>query len=116
MIAIIYTDGLIKCDDLKNECQHQKWIPITVYKDKNHNITVICFEDVKIAKQFAKRNFPKEWIKGAISLADDDIEFIKNKNWKIEIMTYPRLLNSHHEYKLGFEIIDFADEPKMLYA
>ena len=78
MIAIIYTDGVIKCDDLKNECQQQKWIPITVYRDKNDNITVICFEDVKIAKQFAKRNFPKEWIKGAISLTDDDIESIKN--------------------------------------
>lgn len=116
MIALIYSDGSIMQDDLKNECQQQKWIPITVKKDKSNNVTVICFECYKVAKSFAKRNFPKNWIKGSITLCDDDLEFFQKKNWKIEILNFPRLLNSHPEYKLDFEIMEFNEKPDLIYT
>ena len=115
MLALIYSDGSIEKDDLKNECQSQKWIPLAVKKDKNNEITVICFNDYKDALKFSKRNFPKNWIKGSITLSEVELNFIKNKNWKIEILTFPRLLNSHPEYKLGFEILEFHDTPGLLY-
>lgn len=116
MIALIYSDGSISPTDLKKECQNQKWIPLAVVKDKVEQIFVICFNSQDIARKFSKRNFPKNWIQGSIKLSDADLNFIDKKKWKIKILDFPRLLNSHPEYTLSFEILDFYEEPELFYT
>jgi len=116
MIALVYSDGCISQSELKNECQAQQWIPLAVKRDLHNNVWVLGFSDPNVAKQFARRNFPKNWIKGSIMLCDEDLQFIGKNNWKIEILSFPRLLNSHPEYKLGFEILEFHNKPDLIYT
>jgi hypothetical protein len=127
MIAILCTDGVLKLSDIYAECKKQKWVPILVYRKKNavklekkemtghiqpddQTPIVIAFENDSIAKKFAKRNTPKGWLRGAVLLADEDVENIKAQGWKIEIFTWPRKLNPE-DVEIGFEVINLTTHP-----
>lgn len=116
MFAVIFSDGEIKLDDLKNDCREHLWIPIAVHKDRDGSVTVLCFNEADTAKRFAKRNIPKTWVHGAVLLNDDQIAFINSKKWKIEILGFPRIFRDNPDQVLGFEIVEFSEKPGMKYA
>jgi hypothetical protein len=118
MICVVYTDGLLKVREIAKECKKQKWIPICVYREKsavNKVPTVIIFHNQSIAKQFAKRNLPKEWPLATIQMHQNDLAFIKSKGWNFEVFSFPRLMTTHPLYEISFEIIELADEPDLNY-
>lgn len=116
MFAVIFSDGEIKLDDLRDDCREHLWIPIAVCKDRIGSVTVLCFSCPDTAKRFAKRNMPKAWVQGAVLLDDDQIAFINSKKWKIEILGFPRIFRDNPDQVLGFEIVEFSQKPAMRYA
>ena len=104
MFAILHTDGNLKLKDLYTECRDQKWIPILTYENK-----VVCFHFQDVAKRFAKRNLPKDWLTGAIQLDRDAIKKIRDSGLKIDILDYPKKLN----VKFELEVIEFNYKPEI---
>lgn len=100
MIVLLYSDGILSINDILKECKIQKWFPICAQGN-----TVIGFNDPEIAKKFAKRNFPKNWIRGGIRINENDINWIKSQNWSIEILNWPKLMKD-----LSFLIFETQEE------
>ena len=116
MIAIIYSNGQIDFSELRFDCRENKWMPLADLKYKDGRVSIPCFEQSDIAKQFARRNLPKQWVRGGVELGDDEQDFIRNKGWNIEIFNFPKLFKTHPNIVLGFEVLDFTDKPAMLYT
>lgn len=105
LTAIINPDGALQFGDL-GQCIRENWIPLLVYH-KNDKIYVPCFEEMSIARRFCNRNFPKKWLKGSIELSIYEIDFIKENDWEIVVLDFPKLLN----YKIDHKIINFKNTP-----
>ena len=116
MIVAFYSNGQIQLNEISVECKKSKWTPIAVLRCADGSIVVPTFIHESTVKDFSRRNFPKVWLIGAILLSENDINFIKKKCWKFMVLNYPRLFTNHPEYKLDFEIIDFDDEPSLVYS
>jgi len=116
MIVVVYSDGQINISDINLDFREKKWIPIAVLKNDLGEIFVPYFNTFDTAKSFSKRNFPKNWLVGAIHLSDDEVEFIISKGWKAMNLNYPKLFTNHQELKIDFEIIDFHSKPIVLYS
>lgn len=114
MIAILFTDGQIKLNEVYDECSQGQWIPVMVYRPKGQPEappTVIVCNTEDTAKRFVKRNLDKKWLQGAILLGDEEIKWIKDKGWNIEVIEWPRKILGHPDLNVGFEIIEFAAKP-----
>jgi len=107
--VVICSDGALKFSDMK-QCQDEKWLPISVFYKEN-DIHVIAFTDPLVGKRFIKRNYPKNWLVGVIALSEMEIDWLKEKGWKLELFSYPNLL---HGRKLGYEILEFQSNPELL--
>jgi len=115
MMAILCTDGQLEVNDVIKECVSQKWIPILTYRYKNsEEIYVPIFSIQDTAKDFIKRNLPKKWLKACICLSDNEIETIKSFNWNLEHFSFPRKIAENPAIVLGFEIIEFQQQPDFL--
>ena len=113
MYAILCTDGQVDYKAVINECRPEKWVPIfSYYETKNPKTPIIpIFHDPETARKFTKRNLPKDWVKGAVFLIPENIDWMKEKNWKINIMQFPRLMKNLPNVKIGFEIMEFIKVP-----
>lgn len=102
----------MKLDEVRNECQPGKWVPLLTIKTEDSDITSVpLFHDDKSARQFIKRNLPKEWLHGGVVMADDDLDSLRAKGLKLEEMSYPRRLVDIPGLTFGMEIHEFAVEP-----
>lgn len=116
MFVIIFSNGQVNLSELSFECREKKWIPLAAIKHNSGAIQIPCFDTVELAKQFAKRNLPKEWIRGAIQLGEKEIDFIIKKGWAFKKFTYPNLLKDKTDIEFSFEILDFCEKPELLYS
>lgn len=116
MICILFTDGVLKLHEI-DECKKEKWVPLCVYREKSTDgvPTVIGFDNQEIAKKFAKRNLPKDWLRGCVELVEEDVAWIKDKGWKIEVFTFPKLMKNHSLYEISFEVVELSGEPELHY-
>lgn len=109
MWAVVYTDGQLNLNEIRNECVPGKWIPLFVYRmSLDENPTIPVFKNGMTAKSFAKRNLPKNWTCAAVELTYRDVEWIKEKKWIIKEMTFPQRVD---KYICGFEILEFEEVP-----
>lgn len=114
MFAVLCSDGVIKPEDIVGQIREEQWVPLAVTKPRNDpdgKPTLLLFNEMLVAKKFAIRNFPKEWMVSTVTLADDDLQWIKDRGWNIEMVSYPRLMNSHPDYKLTYEVLEFSSKP-----
>lgn len=110
MIAIINTDGQIKINEIQKECIAGKWIPLLILNKNNKKILPV-FNLPDIARNFIKRNLPKNWTHGCVFLSDSDIEKILKNGWEIQPFDFPRKLNESPEVEFDFEIHEFVEQP-----
>lgn len=115
MYVVIYSDGQVSLSDMHTDCRSKSWIPMAVLRGDDGSISVPCFLDMECAKRFASRNMPREWIKGAVLLADEDFESIKSKGWALERFEFPRLVRDRKGSRLDFEIYEFASRPELMF-
>lgn len=109
MLAVLYTDGELNLNEIRNECVPGKWVPIFVYRmSPESNPIIPVFRDCEITKKFAKRNLPSNWPCGGIELTDQEVEWMKNKGWSLKEMSYPHRVDN---YICGFEILEFSVTP-----
>lgn len=114
VIAVLYTDGQMRVENISKECVSGKWIPILVYRHKNSETPVVpVFLIQDTARTFSKRNLPKEWQHGAVTLSEEDIEIIKKKGWIFELFHFPKKICDRDDLDIGFEIHEFDDTPLM---
>lgn len=109
MWAVLCTDGQMGLNEVRNECISGKWVPIFVFRiDPKDKPIVPLFKSGAITKQFAKRNLPKNWMRGGVELTDREIEWMKEHGWEIKEMDFPHKMD---KYICGFEILEFEDSP-----
>jgi hypothetical protein len=114
MFAVLCSDGAITPEHIVGQLRDEQWVPLAVTKPRNienPTPTLLTFNNQEIAKKFARRNFPKDWLVSVVQLADDDQEWIKEKGWLIKNLTYPQLMNTHPDYELTYEILTFKTRP-----
>jgi hypothetical protein len=112
MFAIICTDGQITLSQLRSECVKGKWVPLLIYRNKETKLPILpIFNSLDIARQFSKRNLPKEWLKGCVSLTDVDMVAIDNRGLSTEIFDFPRKMTDLPDIEFDLEIHEFAEEP-----
>lgn len=109
LFAVFCPDGTLKLKDM-NRCQAEKWIPIATITVKN-KINALIFSDVKVARNFIRRNYPKDWLRGLIVLSTKQLEWMRDKNWEVRYMTYPNILKDTPGF--GYEVIEFDVEPDL---
>lgn len=111
--GIIFNDGSLTVEDFKKECQKEKWLPLTVLREKATGDThVPIFNNSNTAHNFMKRNFNTgEHACGITILTDEDVEEFTSRGWKVMPMKYPRrFLAGHPEYDLDVEVFEIKDE------
>jgi hypothetical protein len=112
MIAVLCTDGQMNLQHVQSECISGKWVPLLVYTiEGEEGVVIPLFHDQKTARSFIKRNLPKDWVHGGVELTDRDIDWIKDKGWKIREMNYPNKVTDLLGLKFTMEILEFAEEP-----
>lgn len=116
MFAILCTDGELDYKAVIKECRPEKWIPLFAYYEaKSPNKPIIpLFHDDNTAKNFAKRNFPKEWLKGAVFVTPENIAWMTERGWEMNPMAFPRKMNGLPGITFGFEVMDFFEEPDIM--
>jgi hypothetical protein len=107
MWAILFSDGALKLEDL-DQIRNEKWIPVLCIRPRGFgNSTVLLFDTQETAYKFVRRNMDdKKWLKGAIELGDEDVADIKKK-FRVEELSFPKRYDSHPEFEIGYEVIEF---------
>lgn len=115
MFALIYTDGQLRYNDIAKECLNQKWIPLMIYHDLiTSSIILPLFKYESIAKSFMKRNLPRSWSHGSISLCESDLKNIAIKGWELKEYEYPNKIKDRTDIKIGFEILELDESPDLI--
>lgn len=123
MYAALYNDAQLDVQAIHNECGHDRWIPLMVYRPKDDPEglpRLIVFEDLRIVQRFVNRNITLEmvkkgWIRGSISLITDDIRLIKERGWILDVFKWPRQVIGNKDLIVGFEIHEFAGDVEVLH-
>jgi hypothetical protein len=116
--AVLCSDGAIKIEDIVGQLRDEQWVPLAVTKPRgveNAIPTLLLFNNVEVAHKFAQRNFPKDWMISVVQLVEADHEWINKRGWKIEHITYPRIMNSHADYELTYAVLEFASKPDVMF-
>ncbi len=114
MFAVLCSDGAVKPEDILGQLREEQWVPLAVTKPRNTTDavpTLLLFDSQEMARKFAVRNFPKDWMISVVELADSDFDWIRDRGWMIEHVPYPKIMNSHPEYELTYEVLCFQTKP-----
>jgi hypothetical protein len=109
MIAVMCTQGTLKFQEIRDECPTNKWFPILTYVINGEQV-LLLFSDQKVAKQFIKRNLPKDWLHGAIELTDDDEKMLRER-FKVREMNYPNLMKDLPGIEWKEEVLELDERP-----
>ena len=112
--GIIFNDGNLDIKDFREECQKEKWLPLTVLRKRDEGTThVPVFSNSNTAHNFMKRNFDtKKYICGIMILTQEDMEQFDSKGWEVIRMKFPRRIGADHpEYDLDVEVVEISEEP-----
>jgi hypothetical protein len=102
--AIVCAQNEMSYQDVAKECTQEKWVPLLVMR-ADDDLIIPLFEDVRIAKQFAKRNLPESWLSGVVNITEDDAAFIDAKGWNHVLYNYPRKVKDI--VKFDIEILEY---------
>lgn len=108
----LFNDGtLTKRDVCKNYADIQAAVIMVLKKDEQ--VIVPLFKDVKMAKDFSKKNMPGN-IYGSTLLSRT---FLNNlgKNYIYEYFDYPKKINISLGYEITGEIMDHDDKITLIY-
>jgi len=106
-IVVFNSENELLLEDIKNECQNQKWVPIACLENLNDK-TIFVFNNIEIARNFAKRNFGKSNLIGLILLHEIEINKLKD-SYKLEELNWPKKIKN-----IKFEIINLEEVPKLM--
>lgn len=114
--GIVFNDGSLVKKDFREECQKEKWLPLTVLRKRADRTThVPVFSNSNTAHNFMKRNFDtNKNTCGIIFLANEDITEFESKGWKVMNMKFPRKIGKDHpEYEIDVEVFEVTEEPRL---
>lgn len=107
MFAALFCDGHLTIDALRPECIAEKWIPVATNVD-THSIILFPFQDM--VKKFCKKNYPKNWMAGAVFVTDDSFRWIAEKGLNTEVWDFPKKMPLS---RLSFEVLELSEEPDL---
>lgn len=91
--------------ELKEECSQGKWLPMLIMRTEDNDIILPCFDTVEIARQFIRRNLPKDWVCGTVDLHKKGAQWMDAHGWKAIKFTFPRKLKDVVQFDV--EILEF---------
>jgi hypothetical protein len=71
-----------------------------------------CFESTEVARNFARRNLPKSWLRGVVNLTMRDTQWIDKKGWRIVLYDFPKKLKDVVPFDI--EVLEYDEEPKII--
>lgn len=98
-IVILNSENELFLQEIKNECQKEKWIPAACLEQEN-NKTILFFNNIETTRDFIKRNFNKKDLVGVVLLSEEETIKIKN-NYEFLELDWPKKINN-----IKFEIIN----------
>jgi len=102
---IVFTDGDLNIQEIKNECHVDNWSPVLILRT-NEGVIVPLFRDRKICINFIKRNVPKKQMVGIMGMSEIDTQLFADKGWNIDWHTYPKLYLNREGFKIEVGIIE----------
>ena len=112
MYCIACTHGEMSCRDVLVECTAGKWVPILVMRPDDGPPVVPCFQSIDVARNFARRNLPKNWLCGVVNLRLGDAEWIEGKGWEVVVYGFPRKLKDVVPFDI--EVLEYDEEPAVI--
>ena len=109
VIVTFYSDGALQKSDMV-QCQKEKWVPIVAVANDD-KVMVPCFRSHELAKKFGKRNFPKDWLDGTISLSHKEVIWMMEKGWTLHILDYPHIMKDREGF--GHQVLEFQTDPDL---
>lgn len=109
MLVAMCTNGSLALNEVRDECRSNKWFPILTYILDGVQVVPV-FSDPKVARQFIKRNLPKDWLHGAIELSDSEEVFLKSR-YQVREMNYPNLMKDLPGIEWKEEVLELESEP-----
>lgn len=106
-IVIFHSENEINLPEIQQECQKQNWIPVACTEIEKKSV-IFFFNDIKIARDFLKRNFNKKILVGLVVLNNEDTKNIK-ENYRIEELNWPKKISN-----IKFEVIELKDNPSLM--
>ena len=110
--CIVCTQGEMSYQDVLRECKSQKWVPILVMRLEEGPPIIPCFESTEVARNFARRNLPKSWLRGVVNLTMRDTQWIDKKGWRIVLYDFPKKLKDVVPFDI--EVLEYDEEPKII--
>ena len=101
----MFPDGALKRGDMF-QCKREKWVPVASF-NRDGKVVIPAFMDALVCRRFAKRNFPADWLPGAISVSGDEVNWIHGQGWEIEVLRFPKRM------PLEYQILQFQQEPNL---
>jgi hypothetical protein len=113
MFAVLYNDGALTFGDVINSCHAEKWVPLYTYRTVANPdaVKIVCFENEKDVKKFAKLNLPKDWLVGAVQLSKAEMMWCAAKGWKLVMFSKPMVMRKRTDLTVGHEVIEFSESP-----
>lgn len=100
LFALVCTQGHMKFEEIQKECVPGKWAPLVVYRQDDKTILPL-FESPKLARRFAERNLPKEWLTGIVNLNPPDGAILDKKGILQKLFTvFPNKLTDIVEFDI----------------
>jgi hypothetical protein len=118
LYGILYTNNDIGTGELRREIRENKILPVLILRvdpeehgEPNEHVIVPCFNNLLVAKQFARRNLPKGHLIATIQLNQESVEKLVSKGYEIFVYTWPRRLTKYCH--LDLEVIENSVTPEI---
>jgi len=109
MIFAFCTLGDMNFKEVKRECADNKFVPILVYVYEGKRV-MPYFSSGNVCKDFCRRNLPKEWLSGAVTLGQEELEKLAaDNNMDVKLFDWPRNIKKFVEWDII--IHEFLDTP-----
>jgi len=96
LFAAIHSEGEMSASELRLECPKKDWLPLLVMRpkgDKETLPTLLTFTSEEVCLRFYKRNFPKNWKGGWVSLDPVVLNMLSAEGWSFRVFNYPNKVN-----------------------
>jgi len=94
---LVSNHGVMSTQEMFRELAEDQVAPLLALNKANGVTVVLIFSSSSLCLKFAKRNLPKDWVNGEMEVHADDLQFIEDKGWEVERLSWPRKIRKEEE-------------------
>lgn len=109
LYALVCTEGHMRLHEVRDECVAQKWAPLVIYREEGR-IKLPVFPTTQTARRFAQRNFPREWLTGALGLNRQDYDIFARKEIICTTFDFPKYMKDRVTFDIEIHEFDYETD------